>query len=145
MLSVRSDSPGLTEIFLTEIFLEKKPMAENEKNQPAPKASDATLLDFFAAQTLLPLLLSTRHAKLSGDWIDQELEGENMSVMGVARYSGWNTRSIIGNKSGAMSLADCLAMECYEIAEAMLRERENLNRVTEEDRAKPDGNATAGG
>jgi hypothetical protein len=95
-----------------------------DKPKPSnPLASKATFRDMFAAAALQALVATSRDPRVAADLLSPSDVGE--SLMSAARHNGWSDKTNLGDgNSGPFTLAGLLASDAYELADAMLAERE---------------------
>ena len=81
--------------------------------------SNVTLRDEFAKAIIPALIATAADPSASGDMVE---EGE--SIVAIARVNGWQSEtSLHDGKDPPFTLAGFIAMEAYEIADALMRER----------------------
>ena len=81
--------------------------------------SNVSLRDEFAKAIIPALIATAANPKASGDMVE---EGE--SIVAIARVNGWQSEtSLHDGKDPPFTLAGFIAMEAYEIADALMRER----------------------
>ena len=102
-----------------------KPKPDSRKRPSNPLASKATLRDMFAAAALQALVTTSRDPRVAADLLStNDVESDRDSFMSVARPGWSNKTNLHDGNDGPFTLAGILASDAYELADAMLAERE---------------------